>query len=68
MDELELEAIIAEAETSTNLAWLRRTLVEVAGELRGLVIRRATPEVREQSTPTARPVRSPEVDSARLSV
>lgn len=33
MDELELEAIIAEAETSTNLAWLRRTLVEVCREL-----------------------------------
>lgn len=39
MDELELEAIIAEAETSTNVAWLRRTLVEVAEVLRKRLVR-----------------------------
>lgn len=46
MDELELEAIIAEAETSTNLAWLRRTLVEVCLELLRGQRRRQDPERR----------------------
>lgn len=44
MDELELEAIIAEAETSTNLAWLRRTLVEVATAMRRAMVQRRRQE------------------------